>query len=101
MPTGQDGPQMTLQNIIDTAIPRNARKIIARELDCTPRQARRIVEGRVPSRFRAALIRMLENAIDRNERELRRLREEIRLDEYATTRQARKGVAARDMGQGG
>ena len=74
---------MNATPLIWTALPRHPAKVIERALGCTTRQAWRIVStGRVPGRFRAALIEVLDRAIEHSraklgeaERELKYIRE--------------------------
>lgn len=77
-------PRMTIAAIIKTVAPSGAAlKWVESNLDCSPRQAKRIVsENRVPGRFRAALIGILEEAIRRNKLQLERLESELRIIRY-------------------
>ena len=74
---------MNATPLIWAALPRHPAKAIERALGCTTRQAWRIVStGRVPGRFRAALIEVLDDAIEHSraklgeaERELKYIRD--------------------------
>lgn len=90
-----DGLLTSMTAHIRAAFPRDAAKHVARSLgDCSDSQAWRIVKtGHVPGRWRTTLLRILDGAIERNEAELRRLREELRLHEYAETREAARAAA--------
>lgn len=68
--------------MISAAFPRDAAKRLERELDCSPRQARSITEGRVPGKFRAALIAVLDSAIESNKKHLERLQAELKALDY-------------------
>lgn len=69
--------------LIAGAFPRNTAKIIEIQLGCTARQARRIaVTGKVPGRFRAMMLRLIDQAIASNKAELDRLHEQLRGLEY-------------------
>lgn len=94
-----DRPLTQIAAHIRAAFPRDAAKHLARSLDnCSDSQAWRIVKtGRVPGRWRVTLLRILDGAIERNEAELRRLREELKLHEYAEARNV-AASAARDVG---
>lgn len=71
--------RVTLAAIIRGVKPKNTAKWLEAELGCSPRQSWRIVqEGRVASTLRSRLIDILDGAIAANERELRRLRTELR-----------------------
>lgn len=65
--------------LITAAYPRHAAKHIERGLDCTPRQALRIVStGKVPNRFAGALFQLVVDAISRNFTELERLQADLK-----------------------
>ena len=85
MRRGREVPlKMTIAAIIKTVAPSGAAlKWVESNLDCSPRQAKRIVsENRVPGRFRAALITILEEAIRRNRTQLERLEDELKRIRY-------------------
>jgi len=64
---------------IATALGRNAAKQVERGLNCSRSQAHRMVwHGQVPSKFRAALIGLLEEAIQRQQMRLRDIDEQLR-----------------------
>lgn len=94
------GDPMTTRTLIRTAIPHDTAKTIARDLGVTYRQGRRIAAGKVPGRFRPALIGLLERAIARNQVALERANAELREIEIAEMlgRAADRRAAA--MGQG-
>lgn len=69
---------------IQTALGRDARKQVERGLSCSRSQAWRMVyHGEVPGRFKAALVRLLEEAIVRNQAELTRLDAELKAIAHA------------------
>jgi hypothetical protein len=98
MGRGKDYP-VSVAALIRGAIPRHAAKEIEQHVGCSRRQAWRIVStGRVPQRFRAALIALLRDAADRNERRLRELKGEIQLLEYRDQVEARQAARETPMG---
>jgi hypothetical protein len=83
MRKGGESPLTTIANYVFAAFPRSTAKHLERGLNCSPRQAQRIVEtGRAPGIFRTALIRLLDEAIARNKSELERLHDELRHIEH-------------------
>ncbi|MBX6393086.1 MAG: hypothetical protein IRY96_06405 [Burkholderiales bacterium] len=79
---------------------RHAAKALMRELDCSPRQATRILdEGRVPQEYQARFIAFLKRLRDRNQERIRALDEEIKLFEYQRAMEARRKAAS--QGDGG
>jgi hypothetical protein len=95
-----DGLLTSMTAHIRAAFPRDAAKHVARSLgDCSDSQAWRIVKtGHVPGRWRTTLLRILDGAIERNEVELRRLREELKLHEFTEARNV-AASAARVVGK--
>lgn len=82
--SGNYRPLMNASGFIRGAWPRGAAKRIERELGCSPRQAWRIAsEGRVPGKFRAALLVAVHIAIEANQRELARLGAELKAIRHA------------------
>ena len=69
---------MTTVALIRAAFPRDAAKTIARSLNLTPRQGRRVAAGEVPHRIRPLLIDLLEAALAANERRIREYRRQLR-----------------------
>jgi hypothetical protein len=94
---------LTTQAIIAAAIPRDTAKVLTRALGCTDRQGRRIASGQVPSRFRGALIRILDEAFARNKQMLERALNDLRAIEYqemvarAADRRAESGRASDEV----
>jgi len=80
---GHERPQMTTRALILTAIPRDTVKTIARELNVTPRQGRRIATGKVPARLRVALVDLLDRFIAQRKAQLERGEQELREIRYA------------------
>lgn len=77
------GDPMTTRSLIRTAIPQDTAKTIARELNISHRQGRRIATGKVPGRLRVALVDLLDRfmaqrraQLERGELELREIRYE-------------------------
>ena len=96
------GDPMTMRAIIREAFPHSAAKIIARELNLSHRQGRRIAAGKVPRRTTAALIDLCDRylawrkqAIDRAEN----LSREERNAEMVARAQARRRQASIPDGQ--
>jgi hypothetical protein len=86
---------------IQTALGRDARKQVERGLSCTRSQAWRMVyHGEVPGRFRAALVRLLEEAISRNQAELSRLDAELKAIAHAEMVARAAERRAETVGQG-
>lgn len=76
--------RMNVGTLIASAFPRHPIKHIETALGCTPRQAQRIVEtGKSPSRFQAALRKILLAAMEANNRALERHIEALRAGDYA------------------
>lgn len=89
---------LTSTAIIRAAFPRDSAKLIARALGCTDRQGKSIAAGRVPGRFRVALIGLLQSAIAQNKAQLDRIEDELkRLDytEMVARAAARREASAR------
>lgn len=84
MPRGQRNPlTITIEDHIRAAFPRHAVKEIGRGLDCSDRQAARIVAtGHVPGAFRAALVALIDRALAHNREEIERLQAELRAIDY-------------------
>lgn len=90
---------LTNAAIIKAAFPRDSAKLIARALGCSDRQGKSIASGRVPGRFRSALIGLLQSAIAQNKAQLDRIDDELkRLDyeEMVARASARREAAAGD-----
>src|SRR4051812_20454583 len=81
--------------LIRGAVPRDTHKTIASWLGCTVRQGRRIAAGRVPRRYRADFLRLLDETYERNEAEIRRARAELRAIEHAQSVAQTGGLVAR------
>lgn len=86
---------------IQTALGRDARKQVERGLSCSRSQAWRMVyHGEVPGRFKAALVRLLEEAIARNQAELTRLDAELKAIAHVEMVDRAKARRAESVGQG-
>jgi sensor c-di-GMP phosphodiesterase-like protein len=69
-------------------------KRVAAALGCSVITGKRIAStGKVSSRRRTTLLRILDCAIERNEAELRRLREELKLHEFTEARKVAASAA--------
>ena len=65
--------------VVTRLFPMSPGKQIAQALGLSARQGKRMIDtGRVPNRYRAALLRWLDDAIERNQAEMDRLSAEIR-----------------------
>jgi uncharacterized protein YlxW (UPF0749 family) len=65
--------------VVTRLFPVSPAKHIAHGLGLSARQGKRMLDtGKVPNKYRAALLRWLDNAIERNQAELDRLATEIR-----------------------
>ena len=92
---------MLTRTAIATALGRNAAKQVERGLNCSRSQAHRMVwHGQVPGRFRAALVRLLEEAISRNQAELSRLDAELKAIAHAEMLARAAERRAEIVGQG-
>lgn len=81
MDRGQDGRSRGPMNFapLIPLLGSHPRKMVERELGCSPRQARRIVDtGRAPSAFRDALISLLDRLIEASRERLRAAEDELR-----------------------
>lgn len=86
---------------ISTALGRNAAKQVEQGLNCSRSQAHRMVwHGQVPGRFKAALVRLLEEAIARNQAELTRLDAELKAIAHVEMVDRAKARRAESVGQG-
>jgi len=91
---------MTTRALIRTAIPHDTVKTIARELNVTHRQGRRIATGKVPGRLRVALVDLLDRFIAQRRAQLERGEQELREIRYAEMahriQERRQQMAAED-----
>lgn len=75
---------MSAITALRAAHPRHTAKTLASELDCSHRQARRMLAtGRIPQSLRDRALQLVERAIERNSGELARLRAELKAEAHA------------------
>lgn len=92
---------MLTRAAITVALGRNAAKKVEQGLNCSRSQAHRMVShGKVPGRFKAALVRLLEEAIVRNQAELTRLDAELKAIAHAEMLSRAAERRAEIMGSG-
>lgn len=101
MRSTQERPLTNVATHIRAAWPRHTRKSVQRELSVSDSQADRIVKtGRVPGKFRAALLSAVHNAIASNQRELERLGAELKAIRHARMVDRASSGRAQAMGTG-
>ncbi|HEX4112700.1 MAG TPA: hypothetical protein VH020_09215, partial [Stellaceae bacterium] len=96
-------PMTNLSMHIEAAFPRRATKQLARELNISERQARRIVEsGEAPGALRGALVSLLRSALDLQIRAAKALHDDIAAKDYAKMvgRSAARRAAVEYRGHG-
>lgn len=92
-------PLTTVDSLITAAWPRHAQKEIERQLGCSTRQAWRIVHvGKVPGKFRQALIELLDRQITKNRLALEAIQEELKGIAHAEMVARAEGRRAPDLG---
>jgi hypothetical protein len=78
MPTGKDHRLTNIAGVIRGLYPAHPTKAIERALNCSPRQAQRIVEtGQVPRAFYSQVVEFLRHSAEFNRRRLAELDAEI------------------------
>jgi hypothetical protein len=84
MPTGKDHRLTNIAGVIRGLSPAHPTKAIERALNCSPRQAQRIVEtGQVPRAFYSQVVEFLRRSADYNRQRLAEYEAEIQRLEAA------------------